>query len=190
MRVGHVAVAVAAAVAPGVVVSCATPGGKEADKLFDARVDASVVLHSEAFDDATTLPVAFTCDADGEGESPPLEWGPGPAGTEAWAVVVDDPDVAVGTYVHWVILIDDPTVTALGAGDAPDHSVQAKNSKGLVGYQGPCPPRGATHTYRVAVYALDTSARGIPDGVQTNSALRFVRGAAIARGVLTATYGR
>ena len=41
--------------------------------------------------------------ADGSDVSPPLEWDEPPPGTESFAIICDDPDAPVGTWVHWVL---------------------------------------------------------------------------------------
>ena len=55
-------------------------------------------LTSPAFDDGAPIPRAATCD--GADRSPALDWTGAPAGTEALALVVIDPDAR--DFVHWV----------------------------------------------------------------------------------------
>ena len=48
-----------------------------------------------------------------------------------------------------------PDVTSLAENTPPEGAVAALNGSGASGYTGPCPPSGATHTYRITVHYLD-----------------------------------
>ena len=68
--------------------------------------------------------------------------------------------------------------------------MQTENGFGDRGWGGPCPPEGdAPHRYTFALYALSAplglDASASPDDVRSALA-----GKALARGVLTARYGR
>jgi len=58
-------------------------------------------LKSSAFTQGANIPRKHTCDA--EDVSPLLRWDNVPPGTKAFALIADDPDAPVGTWVHWVI---------------------------------------------------------------------------------------
>lgn len=58
-------------------------------------------LKSPSFQHGEMIPAKYTCD--GSDISPPLTWTDPPAGTESFALISDDPDAPVGTWVHWVI---------------------------------------------------------------------------------------
>jgi len=45
--------------------------------------------------------VKYTCD--GDDLSPQLSWEGAPEGTEAFTLIVDDPDAPGRTFTHWVI---------------------------------------------------------------------------------------
>lgn len=114
-------------------------------------------LESAAFKAGGKVPRQFTCD--GNDISPALSWHGAPAGTESFALVCDDPDAPVGTWVHWVIYGIPATATALPEGVAPtptlpDRSRQGTNSWKRIGYGGPCPPLGKAHRYIFKLYAL------------------------------------
>lgn len=47
------------------------------------------------------IPRQYTCD--GEDISPPLAWSGVPDETGSLALVCDDPDAPMGTWVHWVL---------------------------------------------------------------------------------------
>ncbi len=58
-------------------------------------------LESSAFKDGDAIPHRYTC-VGKDLLSPPLHWGVPPAATKSFAIiVVEDPDAAAGTWVHW-----------------------------------------------------------------------------------------
>ena len=58
-------------------------------------------LISSSFDEGTMIPKKYTCDD--IDISPPLKWSKVPDGTKTFAIICDDPDAPMGTWVHWVI---------------------------------------------------------------------------------------
>src|ERR1043166_7596903 len=70
-------------------------------------------LTSSAFDEGKAIPAQHTCDD--KNTSPPLKWSGSPAGTKSFALIVDDPDAPVGTWVHWVLYDVPATVNELPA---------------------------------------------------------------------------
>ncbi|HVP14931.1 MAG TPA: YbhB/YbcL family Raf kinase inhibitor-like protein [Terriglobales bacterium] len=120
----------------------------------------SLRLTSTAFEPQGEIPKRHTCD--GEDVSPPLEWSGAPAGTRAFALIVDDPDAPdpaapKTVWVHWV-LYDIPGVsTSLGeaksAKDLPKGTLEGLNDWKQPGWRGPCPPIGR-HRYFFKLYAL------------------------------------
>ncbi len=123
------------------------------------QIDASFVLTSSAFAPGEPIPRKYTCDdAD---HSPPLSWAGAPAATESFALIMDDPDAPVGTWVHWVIFNIPATTSSLPEAVPPQPTlaggtIQGTNSWRRIGYGGPCPPSGQ-HRYFFKLYALDTS---------------------------------
>ncbi len=116
-------------------------------------------LTSSAFTEGSMLPKQYTCD--GDDISPPLAWSGTPAGTEAFALICDDPDAPVGTWVHWVAFNLPASASSMPEGirtekDLPGGGVQGTNSWKRTGYGGPCPPSG-THRYFFKLYALDAA---------------------------------
>jgi len=71
-------------------------------------------LTSSAFQEGGPIPQKYTCD--GQDLSPPLHWNAPPAGTRSFALIADDPDAPVGTWVHWVIFDLPPNVVQLPEG--------------------------------------------------------------------------
>jgi Raf kinase inhibitor-like YbhB/YbcL family protein len=149
-------------------------------------------VESPAFGQGEMIPVKYTCD--GEGVSPPLKWSPGPAATESYVLIVDDPDAPGGSFTHWLAYNIPSGVTRLDEHVAALHllgdgTMQGKNSYGRIGYGGPCPPQGRPHHYRFEVYALDTRLKPGP-GASKDDLLTEMRGHVLAQGELTGVYGR
>jgi len=114
-------------------------------------------LTSTAFGAGDPIPRKYTCD--GEDTSPPLQWSDPPQGTQSFALIADDPDAPMGTWVHWVLYNLPASVHALSESvpmdaDLPDGSRHGQNGWRRLGYGGPCPP-GGTHRYFFKLYALD-----------------------------------
>jgi Raf kinase inhibitor-like YbhB/YbcL family protein len=114
-------------------------------------------LTSPAFTEGGMIPAQYTCN--GPDISPPLVWEEVPEDTKSLALIVDDPDAPVGTWVHWVLynlpastreLKESITKTKV----LPDGAMQGTNDFRKIGYNGPCPP-GGTHRYFFKLYALD-----------------------------------
>jgi Raf kinase inhibitor-like YbhB/YbcL family protein len=68
-------------------------------------------LKSRAFSEASTLAVKYSCD--GAELSPELIWSDAPSNTKSFALIMDDPDAPVGTWVHWVLYDLAPGTTEL-----------------------------------------------------------------------------
>src|SRR5215472_5738073 len=120
--------------------------------------NTSMKLTSSAFTESQSIPAKYTCD--GEDVSPPLKWTEAPVGTKSLALIADDPDAPMGTWVHWV-LYDIPTsVGELPEGLTKSQYLPGGSKQGLndfkhLGYGGPCPPGGKPHRYFLKLYALD-----------------------------------
>lgn len=92
---------------------------------------------------------------------PPLRWSDPPANTKGFALIADDPDAPVATWVHWVLYGLPATLRDLPESVPPRDTVSEIGSQGAndfrkVGYGGPCPPPGRAHRYFFKLYALDT----------------------------------
>ena len=96
----------------------------------------------------------YTCD--GLDVSPPVSWIGLPEGTSEIAVVfVDESTVQRDRpFVHWVLAGVQPSVRSLVEGRIPEGAYQGLNFFGNVWYDGPCPPEGELHDYRLTVHAL------------------------------------
>ncbi len=144
-------------------------------------------LTSSAFAQGERIPTKYTCD--GEDISPPLQWSNPPQGTQSFALIMDDPDAPVGTWVHWVLFNlpadtqELPEQTTLPAG-----AQDGKNSWGRTGYGGPCPPSG-THRYFFKLYALDTTVN-LTSNADKAQLLRAMEGHILAQAEVMGTYSR
>jgi hypothetical protein len=148
-------------------------------------------VSSGAFANGSNIPVKYTCD--GQDVSPALLWNPGPADTQSYALVVDDPD-AQGAFAHWVVYNIPVNVTRLNEhmtsiGQLDDGTMQGKNSFGGIGYGGPCPPAGKPHHYRFRVYALN-SVLSIGPGASMGRVVDAMSGHITAESELVGVYGR
>ncbi len=150
-----------------------------------------IEVKSEAFEEGGMIPKKYTCD--GEDASPPLSWTGVPEGTEALALICDDPDAPVGTWVHWVIFNIPPDTTGLSENIPPERVLesgarQGRNDFGNIGYGGPCPPRG-THRYYFKLYALDKKV-DLEPGATKDELLKAMEGHILAEGRLMGRYKR
>jgi hypothetical protein len=148
-------------------------------------------IKSSAFGSGEMIAAKYTCD--GADFSPPLEWSGSPAETKSLALICDDPDAPMGTWVHWVIYDIPPTATMLAEGitrekDLPGGGTQGVNDFRKIGYGGPCPP-GGTHRYFFKLYALDTML-GLKPGITKDQLLKAMRGHILAEAQIMGTYKR
>jgi Raf kinase inhibitor-like YbhB/YbcL family protein len=145
-----------------------------------------IQLISSAFNEGGNIPDRFTCD--GANVSPHLAWSGAPNGTESLAIIADDPDAPVGTWVHWVLYNIPAGQTSLAEG-AQGVGVQGTNDFRKPGYGGPCPPRGKPHRYFFKVYALDAPVSLKPGGTKADLE-KAMQGRILAQGQLMGKYGR
>lgn len=149
-------------------------------------------LKSDAFSQNSPIPAKYTCQ--GEDTSPPLSWSGAPEGTKSFALISDDPDAPMGTWVHWLIYDIPAEVNQLPQGVATkevldDGSKQGVTDFGRVGYGGPCPPPGKPHRYFFKLYALDTVLDRQP-GLSKKELLKAIEGHILAEAQLIGTYQR
>jgi len=157
------------------------------------EADMSLELKSDAFVNGQSIPAKYSCI--GKNISPALTWNDPPAGTQSFALIVDDPDAPVGTWVHWVLfnipadersLPEDLPVT--GKNVDPNAIYFGKNSSGNTRYDGPCPPSG-THRYYFKLYALDSLVNLLP-GATKDELLKAMQGHILAQGELMGTFSK
>ncbi len=107
-------------------------------------------LTSPEFMDNQLIPKKFTCEDDDI--NPKLIIEKIPDNTRSLALIVDDPDAPMGTWVHWVVF-NIPVTSHINENSIPGN--QGINDFRKKDYGGPCPPSG-THRYFFKLYALDT----------------------------------
>ena len=151
-----------------------------------------LTITTPAFKDGASIPKKFT--ADGADVSPALSWQGAPAGTQAWALIMDDPDAPVGLWVHWLVY-DLPGATAgLAEGmgvstKLPAGSKEGANSWGNSAWGGPSPPKGKPHRYFFKLYAL-SKPLGLATGASKEELVKAMTGKILAEAQVMGTYGR
>ena len=144
-------------------------------------------LTSTAFRDGEEIPRRHTCD--GEDVSPDVEWSGAPAETEAFVLIVDDPDAR--GFVHWIAYDMVGTATgglAEGVSESVDAPAQGTNDFGRVGYGGPCPPSGS-HRYVFTLYAL-AEPLALGGAPRAGDVRQQMQGRVLAEARLTGRYTR
>jgi plastocyanin len=143
-------------------------------------------LSTGVWENGESIPTRYTCD--GENVSPAFFVSNPPEGTEAFALVMGDPDAPSPPFVHWLLwnipadagelpeaIPTTETVDALGG------AVHGANGTGELGYVGPCPPEGdPQHTYLFSLYALEAPL-DLDPGAEYRQVMDAVMGNAIAR---------
>jgi hypothetical protein len=109
-------------------------------------------LTSPVFENNGAIPQKYTCD--GENINPPLKISEVPEGAKSLALIVDDPDAPMGTWVHWLVWNIDPSASSIDENSVPAGTTEGMNSSKTNSYIGPCPPSGIHH-YHFKLYALD-----------------------------------
>lgn len=147
-------------------------------------------ITSTAFAQGKPIPSAYTCD--GKSISPPLAWSGAPAGARSLALIMDDPDAPMGTFVHWIVYNIPAESAGLPEAISPealltDGTAQGQNSARRTGYTGPCPP-GGKHRYFFKLFALDTSLS--LSAATKETLLQAMQGHILAQGELMGTYSR
>jgi Raf kinase inhibitor-like YbhB/YbcL family protein len=137
-------------------------------------------ITSSAFKADEVIPSKHTCE--GEDISPELKIADIPKNTKTLAIICDDPDAPVGTFVHWVAWNIPPGDIEEGAKDFN----QGTNDFKKIGYGGPCPPAG-THRYFFKVYALDVEL-GIEKGSTKTELIDAMENHILAQAELIGTY--
>lgn len=154
----------------------------ETEKTYEA---VNMKLTSSAFASNGAMPSEFTCD--GADASPPLAISDVPKNAKSLALIMDDPDAPMGTFVHWVVWNIPPDTKEIKKSFEPS-GVQGKTGFGKLGYGGPCPPSG-THRYFFKLYALDTELN-LPEGSTKKDLERAIQGHIIQQAQLMGTYKR
>ena len=138
---------------------------------------------SPSFKNNEKMPVKFTYD--GEDINPALEIENLPEGTKSLALIVDDPDAPMKTWVHWIVY-DIPPSSHIDEDSIPGK--QGINDAAGKDYHGPCPPSG-THRYYFKVYALD-KVLGLNEGISKGDLEKAMQGSILSSAELVGLYKR
>jgi hypothetical protein len=109
-----------------------------------------IQIESPVFKNGDFIPEKFTCD--GQNINPPFEIKGIPAEAKTLALIADDPDAPMGTWVHWVVW-NIPIRNKISEND--NSGISGINDFHQNSYGGPCPPSGI-HRYYFRIYALNT----------------------------------
>jgi len=121
--------------------------------------DLNMKIISKDIVNQKTLDKEFTCE--GSDLSPEISWEGIPANAQTLALIVDDPDAPMSTWVHWIVYNIPVDMKGFERGIAKSKLdskgiVQGITSFGNKQYGGPCPPKGhGPHRYFFKLYALD-----------------------------------
>jgi Raf kinase inhibitor-like YbhB/YbcL family protein len=140
-------------------------------------------ISSPAFSEEEMIPSKYTCE--GLNVNPPLKIGKLPDETKSLAIIADDPDAPVNTWIHWIVW--DIPVTHL-IKENTQIGIEGMNDFQHCGYEGPCPFSG-THRYHFKIYALDTILN-LPYGSRVRNLEKSMSGHIIGFGETTGTYTR
>ena len=165
---------------------------KPLQKAEKGATEMAMVITSTAFTDGAAIPKKYTCD--GQDASPPLAWTGVPAAAKSLALICDDPDAPMGTWVHWVLWGMAPSTPALPEGmpkdaELPGGMKQGLNSWPKTGYGGPCPPPGKPHRYFFKLYALNSDLN-LPERSNKSALEEAMKGHVLAQAQIMGTYGR
>jgi Raf kinase inhibitor-like YbhB/YbcL family protein len=158
----------------------------------DATQSGTMQISCENFSEGSAIPAKFTCD--GQNSSPALKWSGAPAATKSFALIADDPDAPMGTWVHWVLYdipgsADGVVENASKSASLPAASKEGVNDFKQPGYGGPCPPAGKPHRYVFKLYALDTVLELKPGATKKQLEQEMTKHI-LAEAKLTGTYKR
>ena len=144
-------------------------------------------VFSSAFAEGGSIPPLHTCS--GADVSPALEWNGVPEGTRSFALIMEDPDAPMGTWIHW-LLFDIPGNLRTLAQGTKQVGVTGTNSFGRLGYGGPCPPPGRAHRYYFRLYALSVERLGVQQGAQRKELERAMKGHVLAEAACMGRFHR
>ena len=167
------------------IIGCNQKENQQQTEMNEQTEISNMKLTSSAFANHDSIPQEFTCD--GANINPPLSISSVPENTKSLALIVEDPDAVVGTFIHWVVWNIPPETREIAKGNEPD-GAKGKGSSGKLGYIGPCPPSG-THRYYFGLYALDAKL-DLPVGSTKTDLENVMQGHILEQTHLMGTYKR
>ena len=164
-----------------------------------ALAEGTFTLTSTSFHPGGTVDNAQVFNQDdckGGNRSPQLTWRDAPAGTRSFAITMFDQDAPGRGWWHWAVAGIPATVDRLPENASSSGyltklgAVEARNDFETDGYGGPCPPPGKPHRYVLTLTALGIDKLPVPDDA-SGALVGFNVGAhSLAKGTITAQYGR
>lgn len=155
--------------------------------------DAPQTMHltSPAFEDGGPIPMMFT--ADGDGQSPPLDWNGSPVGTRCTVLIAEDIDAPASEPLVHALAWDLAANGSLDNGELSSRHSEVETGRTSLFHEGwlaPDPPPGhGTHHYVFQIFALNEplALTGTPG---RHAVLKAMEGRVIAKGRLTGVYHR
>jgi Raf kinase inhibitor-like YbhB/YbcL family protein len=145
-------------------------------------------LTIESFREGADIPVQFTCD--GADASPTLRWEGEPQGTMSFAVIMDDADSPGGTFTHWLVWDIPARFHEIPEGKGASAGTPGMNDFGKLGYNGPCPPRGAPHRYFFRLFALNAHTLGLSKGANREALDHSLKDHILTQATYMGRFGR
>jgi Raf kinase inhibitor-like YbhB/YbcL family protein len=167
-------------------------GGSPTGGISPSAQVSTIVVESSAFAEGEEIPVEYTCE--GDNLVFPLSWSGAPGETVSYVLIFDDPDAPGDEpFLHWLMYDIPANMSGFESVSKderlPNGAAQGENGRGEIGYTGPCPPEGETHTYVVTVYAMD-AALGLEPGASRDDVEAAMEWHELAFGDLGGTFGR
>ncbi|MFP4499031.1 MAG: YbhB/YbcL family Raf kinase inhibitor-like protein [Vulcanimicrobiota bacterium] len=121
-------------------------------------------ISSQAFSDGAEIPVEYAASHKGGNNiSPPLNWKNPPDRTNAFVLVMTDPDA--NGFLHWCVVNIPGDIRSLARNASeeglPGSAFELENDYGDMGYGGPGPPN--EHEYVINIYALSEGLTGVDE---------------------------
>ena len=166
--------------------------------ISQLKATGKLTVSSPAFSDGGTIPAAYS--AYDQNAGPAVRWTTGPAGTQSYALLMEDPDAKGGPLpiVHWVAWNIPADVQYLREGlealdrleDLNGLQQGPNTASGTVGYRGPKPPAGdPPHHYHLQIFAVDRKLELKP-GTSRDDLLTALQGHVLASGELVGLFVR
>ena len=131
----------------------------------EGAAEEGLQISSPAFENNGMIPAKYTCE--GENVNPRILIQNISPATKSFALIVDDPDAPMGTWVHWVVWNIPSKTKEIKENSLPSGAKQGLNDFGKHEYRGPCPPSG-THRYFFKLYALNSPLDLAPDATKAD----------------------
>jgi Raf kinase inhibitor-like YbhB/YbcL family protein len=172
--------------------------GVIASQRTETQTSGTLQVTSPAFSEGQNIPPVYS--AYEQDTSFPLTWTAGPANTQSYALIMEDPDSKSPPLpvIHWIAWDIPANVTSLHEAVAKTDRLadvagmrQGPNQSGAIGFKGMRPPQGdPPHHYHVQVFALDTKLSDLRVGSTRDDLVRSMQGHVLAKGELIGLFAR